>query len=56
MIIGAIARMGIVWLATTHGMTDRSAARLCTMNTASRMPSPVPMAKPSSVEESVTQP
>ena len=55
MIIGAIARIGMVWVATIQGIRERSAARLCTMTTASRMPSAVPMAKPSSVDESVTQ-
>ena len=56
MIMGAMARIGMVWLAIAQGITLRSIARLCTMPMASRMPAPVPMAKPSSVAESVIQP
>ncbi|MCY1241478.1 hypothetical protein D9M72_543820 [compost metagenome] len=55
MIIGAMARIGIVWLAITHGISERSMARLCTMPTASRIPSAAPMPKPSRVAESVIQ-
>ena len=55
MIIGAIARMGIVWEAITQGISDLSMARLWTMAMASTMPSTVPMAKPISVAESVIQ-
>ncbi|MOA58734.1 hypothetical protein D3C78_1831800 [compost metagenome] len=53
MIIGATARIGIVWLAITQGISDRSMARLWTMPMAKRMPSTAPMPKPSSVAESV---
>ena len=58
MTIGAMARIGIVWRGDDPGhqaaverarMHDRGTA-------ASPMPSSVPMTKPSSVEESVTQP
>src|SRR3546814_1900547 len=34
MIIGAIARIGMVWLDTTHGISERSTARLWTISTA----------------------
>ncbi len=50
MIIGAMARIGTVWLAITQGMTLASTVRSCTIQTASRMPSPAPttaMAYPS---------
>jgi NitT/TauT family transport system permease protein len=50
-----LRRMGMACVATIHGISDLSAARLCTISTASRMPSAVPMAKPSSAAESVTQ-
>ena len=56
MIIGAMAKIGIVWLAIAQGITLRSIARLCTMPMASRMPAPVPMANPSSVADRVIQP
>ena len=56
MIIGAIARIGIVWLAITQNITLASVVRSCTMAIASRMPSPAPRTKPASVAESVTQP
>ena len=41
--------------AMIHGIRLRSSAATWTMPTAIRMPSAVPKAKPSSVEESVTQ-
>ena len=41
--------------AMIHGIRLRSRLRACTMATAMAMPSSVPMAKPSRVEESVTQ-
>ncbi len=47
--IGAMARIGTVWLAMIQGISERSAASLWTMTTASAMPSSVPSAKPSSV-------
>ena len=56
MTIGAMARIGTVWLATAQGMTDWSMARLCTMPTASRIPASVPIRNPASVAESVIQP
>ena len=55
MIIGAIARMGMVWLAITQGITDISITRLNTIPTASKTPSKVPMPKPSRVALSVIQ-
>ena len=55
MIIGAMARIGIVCEAMIHGIRLRSSVREWTMATAIRMPSSVPKAKPSSVDESVTQ-
>ena len=56
MTIGAIARIGIVCEEMTQGIRLLSRLRECTMATAIRMPSSVPMRKPSSVEASVTQP
>ena len=56
MIIGAMARIGTVWLAITQGITLASTVRSCTIQTASRIPSPAPSAKPASVADSVTQP
>ena len=56
MIIGAIARIGTVCEAMIQGISERSSVRRWTMPTASTMPSSVPSAKPSSAEESVTQP
>ena len=55
MIIGATARMGMVCEAMIHGIRLRSSVVTCTMPTAITMPSAVPKAKPSSVEDSVTQ-
>jgi hypothetical protein len=55
MIMGAMARIGTVWLAITQGMTLASMVRLWTMAMASRMPRPVPMRKPSRVAERVIQ-
>ena len=55
-IIGAMARIGIVCDAMAHGITPMSIARLWTIPTASRMPSPVPKAKPSMVADRVIQP
>ena len=54
--IGASARIGMVWEAMTQGITDRSIARLCTIPTASSIPSTVPMRNPRRVAESVIQP
>ena len=56
MIIGAMARIGIVWLAMAQGITLISIARFWTMPTASAMPMTVPMAKPSKVADRVIQP
>ena len=56
MIIGAIARIGMVWLAITQGITLASIVRSWTMPIASRMPSPAPSTNPASVADSVTQP
>jgi hypothetical protein len=55
MIIGAIARIGMVWEAMIQGSNERSRVGTWTMPTASRMPNAVPMPKPSSVEDRVTQ-
>ena len=55
MIIGAMARIGMVCEAMIHGIRLRSSVATWTMPTAIRMPSAVPKAKPSSVDESVTQ-
>jgi len=56
MIIGAMARIGIVWLAMAQGITLMSMARECTMPTARSTPATVPMAKPTSVADRVIQP
>ena len=56
MIIGAMARIGIVWLAITQNITLASVVRSCTMAMASRIPSPAPSPNPASVADSVTQP
>ena len=55
MIIGAIARIGTIWLPITQGITLASAVRSWTIPTASRIPSPAPSPKPASVAASVTQ-
>ncbi|MCY1243881.1 hypothetical protein D9M72_569200 [compost metagenome] len=55
-IIGAIARMGIVCEVMIHGIRLLSRVRECTMPTASNTPSADPSTKPSNVDESVTQP
>ena len=56
MIIGASATIGMVWLTIAQGITDISMVLLCTIPTASSTPRPAPMAKPTTVAESVTQP
>ena len=55
MTIGAMARMGMVCEAMIQGSRLFCSARPCTISTASKMPTTVPMAKPRSVEASVTQ-
>ncbi len=55
MTIGAMARIGIVWDEMIQGMRLRSSVRTCTMRTASTMPSRAPIAKPTRVEDRVTQ-
>ncbi|GJE77825.1 hypothetical protein BGCPKDLD_4432 [Methylorubrum suomiense] len=55
MTIGATARIGTVCEATIQGIRLASTLRRWTIATASAMPRAVPMAKPSSVAESVTQ-
>ncbi len=55
MTIGAMARIGIVCDVMIQGIRLLSRLRACTIATAIAMPSAVPMAKPRSVEESVTQ-
>ena len=56
MMIGATARIGIVCEAMIHGSRLFSRAFTDTMPMASTMPSATPRAKPSSVDERVTQP
>ena len=56
MIIGAIASMGMVWLAIAQGMTLMSMARECTIPIASTIPATDPIANPTSVADSVIQP
>ncbi len=55
MIIGARARIGMVCEVMIQGIRLRSRLVTWTMPTAIAMPSAVPKAKPSRVEESVTQ-
>ena len=55
-IMGANAMIGMVWLTIAQGITAMSITRLWTIPTASRIPNPVPMAKPSSVADRVIQP
>ena len=54
--MGAMARMGIVCEAMIHGIRLFDRNFRCTMPIASTMPRSDPSTKPSSVEESVTQP
>ena len=56
MIIGAMARIGIVCDVMIHGMRLLSSVREWTMATASTMPRSVPSAKPPASSDSVTQP
>ncbi len=56
MIIGAMARMGMVCEAIAHGITLISMALLWTIPTASKIPASVPITKPASVAERVIQP
>ena len=49
MIIGAMAMIGTVWLTMAQGITLMSMTRVCTIPTASGIPSSVPKPKPSSV-------
>ena len=49
MIIGAIARIGMVWQAIAQGITLMSIARLWTMPTASSIPRTAPITKPTRV-------
>ena len=55
MIIGAMARIGMVWLAITQGITLASVVRSCTIVIARSTPSSAPIAKPSNVADSVIQ-
>ena len=55
MIIGAIARMGIVCEVMIQGISERSSVWKWTIPTASATPSTVPIRKPSRVEDSVIQ-
>ena len=52
-IIGASAMIGTVWVATIHGIIERSSQRIETIRTARPMPKAEPMAKPISVSSSV---
>ena len=56
MIIGAIARMGIVCEAIIHGKTLLFSVGTCTIPIASNIPKTPPITKPTSVEEIVTPP
>ena len=55
-IIGAIARIGMVWLAITQGITLRSIVLLWTMPKASKIPKSVPRKNPAKVACKVIQP
>ncbi len=50
---GAMAMIGIVWLATIRGTTARSSTRTCTSTTASPSPNSVPITKPIAALRSV---
>ena len=54
MIIGAIANIGIVWLAIIQGINEASIALFSTILTARIIPNIVPIVKPNKVDESVT--
>ncbi len=56
MIIGAMARIGIVCEVMIHGIRLLSSVREWTMPTARRTPSADPSTKPSKVEDNVTHP
>ena len=53
--MGAMARIGTVWLAMIHGIKERFIASLWRMSTARPSPSTVPKTNPMSVAESVIQ-
>ena len=53
MIIGAIANIGIVWLAIIQGINEASIALFSTILTARIIPNIVPIVKPNKVDESV---
>ena len=54
-IIGAIAKIGIVWEAIAHGITLIFIALLWTIPIANNIPSEVPIKKPNKVEDKVIQ-
>src|SRR5579864_3006100 len=51
--IGAITRIGTVWLATMYGSRPRCASRECTSPTASAKPTTAPIAKPTTASFAV---
>ena len=55
MMMGAIARMGTVWLATIHGIRLMRSALMCTIAIARAMPRMRPITNPVNVAETVTQ-
>jgi hypothetical protein len=55
MIMGAIAKIGIVWDAIAHGITLIFIALLWTIPIANNIPREVPIKKPTKVEERVIQ-
>ncbi len=52
--IGASAKIGTICEQMIHGKRLRSSTRLCTIRSASAIPSNAPRAKPSAVADSVT--
>ena len=56
MIIGANAKIGIVWLVIIHGITLKSVALSWTMAKANKIPKSVPSMKPANVADNVIQP
>src|SRR4051794_25594651 len=51
--IGAIARIGTVWLATMYGMTPRWSSRECTSTTPMAKPTTAPIANPNAASFAV---
>ena len=55
-IIGARAKIGIVWLVIIHGITLKSVASSCTIARAKQIPRRAPRRNPDNVADKVIQP